>query len=135
MGDPLRYPEIRSQRFVSVSSMPTTHKWLPPSVRDNYELCGAWVRNNMAYLDSLLLELYLDKDHCYMRFTWLDYHITSTSTRCHVSVFISSSSLVSLPLQGHAGGGDDGGDELYEVKCSTPLQQSWSAGHGSAKGG
>jgi len=29
----------------------------------------------MTYLDSLLLELYHDKDHCYMGFTWLDYHI------------------------------------------------------------
>eukprot|EP00962_Isochrysis_galbana_P019847 scaffold5781_cov124-Isochrysis_galbana.AAC.17 len=37
MGDPLRYPEIHAARFLYA------HKWLPPSVRDDYELCGAWV--------------------------------------------------------------------------------------------
>eukprot|EP00962_Isochrysis_galbana_P032032 scaffold10482_cov116-Isochrysis_galbana.AAC.13 len=72
MGDPLDYPEVHSQRFLYTM----TH--LPPSVRDDYTnyvwRCGAWIRNNMTYLDSLLLELYLENDYDYMRFTWLEYH-------------------------------------------------------------
>eukprot|EP00962_Isochrysis_galbana_P016562 scaffold4750_cov140-Isochrysis_galbana.AAC.1 len=41
------------------------------SARDDYdELRGAWIRNNLTYLDALLLELYLEKDYTYMRFIW-----------------------------------------------------------------
>jgi len=49
-------------------------KYLPPSVRDDYELRGAWIRNNLTYLDALLLELYLEKDYTYLSFTWPEYH-------------------------------------------------------------
>jgi len=41
--------------------------WLPANVRNDYGLRDQWMNNNLTYLDSLLLELYQDKDDSYMR--------------------------------------------------------------------
>eukprot|EP00962_Isochrysis_galbana_P039532 scaffold14177_cov124-Isochrysis_galbana.AAC.4 len=45
------------------------------SVLINYELRQQWIDNNLTYLDAELLELYLDEDHSFMRFTWPEYHL------------------------------------------------------------
>eukprot|EP00962_Isochrysis_galbana_P022114 scaffold6566_cov124-Isochrysis_galbana.AAC.1 len=50
-------------------------KYQPPKkIRADYGLRQQWIDNNLTYLDSVLLELYLEEDHDYMTFTWPEYH-------------------------------------------------------------
>jgi len=82
MGDAYEYPEIRMARFHPVRTqyamLSLVGLWLPRNVRNVYDgLREQWINNNLTYLDSLLLELYHDKDHDYMStcsFTCLLHH-------------------------------------------------------------
>eukprot|EP00962_Isochrysis_galbana_P057437 scaffold29803_cov107-Isochrysis_galbana.AAC.2 len=49
--------------------------FLPRHLRNDEELRKQWIDNNLTYLDAELLELYLDEDSNYMRFTWPEYHL------------------------------------------------------------
>eukprot|EP00962_Isochrysis_galbana_P048191 scaffold19994_cov129-Isochrysis_galbana.AAC.1 len=71
MGEARKYPEIRALRFQYAML------FLPHHLRDDEELRKQWIdnNNNLTYLDAELLELYLDEDHSFMRFTWPEYHL------------------------------------------------------------
>eukprot|EP00962_Isochrysis_galbana_P052730 scaffold24196_cov120-Isochrysis_galbana.AAC.6 len=49
--------------------------FLPRNLRDDAEYRKQWIDNNLTYLDTKLLEKYLDEDKDYMKFTWPEYHI------------------------------------------------------------
>eukprot|EP00962_Isochrysis_galbana_P057328 scaffold29659_cov112-Isochrysis_galbana.AAC.1 len=71
MGDARKYPEIRAARF----QYAMLWLWLPRKIRADYGLRRAvWIDNNLSYIDAELLELYLEEDYDYMRFTWPEYH-------------------------------------------------------------
>jgi len=43
MGDPSRYPEIRTARHMYAL------RWLPREIRDDRPLLQQWIDNNMTY--------------------------------------------------------------------------------------
>jgi len=69
MGDARKYPEIRALRFQYAML------FLPRHLRNDEEYRKQWIDNNLTYLDAELLEMYLDEDSNYMRFTWPEYHL------------------------------------------------------------
>eukprot|EP00962_Isochrysis_galbana_P032550 scaffold10715_cov114-Isochrysis_galbana.AAC.2 len=47
--------------------------FLPRHLRNDDEYRKQWIDNNLTYLDAELLEMYIDEDSEYMRFTWPEY--------------------------------------------------------------
>jgi len=79
MGAARKYPEIRAMMRFQYAML-----FLPSNIRDDEGgLRQQWIDNNFTYLDSLLLELYLEEDHNFMRFTWPEYHYLHKKYAAH----------------------------------------------------
>jgi len=94
MGEARKYPEIRALRFQYAML------FLPHHLRDDEELRKQWIDNNLTYLDAELLELYLEEDHNFMKFTWPEY-TTCTHAASAYGPTTSSTATSSVCLRPH----------------------------------
>eukprot|EP00962_Isochrysis_galbana_P058314 scaffold31303_cov157-Isochrysis_galbana.AAC.2 len=68
MGDPARYPEIRTARFLYAM------QWLPRDFTADYQARQMWIDNNLSYLDGLVIANLHYHDADFRRGTWGIYH-------------------------------------------------------------
>jgi hypothetical protein len=68
MGDPSRYPEIRTARHLYAL------RWLPREIRDDQTLLHQWIDNNLSYLDARALVVLQAGDADFRRDSWSTYH-------------------------------------------------------------
>eukprot|EP00962_Isochrysis_galbana_P019211 scaffold5591_cov122-Isochrysis_galbana.AAC.1 len=68
MGDPARYPEIRTARFIYAMQR------LPRDFTADVQARQQWVDNNLTYLDGLVLADLHYHDADFRRDSWSTYH-------------------------------------------------------------
>eukprot|EP00962_Isochrysis_galbana_P007618 scaffold2059_cov106-Isochrysis_galbana.AAC.4 len=73
MGDPLRYPEIRSQRFLYAHKHLYRRAFLTMTMMSFLWCMGSQQHDLSRRALTLLLKLYHDNDYNYMRFIWHDH--------------------------------------------------------------